>query len=124
MKKSDCAQQPAVTPPSATEQLPLPAIDFEARRTHCAMSKSRLLALLRSENRELHRVAEVIGREVWITFEGKQSAEVTSRLSQLGFGWNPKYRAWIHRCGWLDRRTMPHPRARHGSFFPADLFPA
>jgi hypothetical protein len=102
----------------------LPSIDFVLRRSNCALSMSRLLALLRKEKPEFYQLAEVVGRHVWISFGSKQAVSVTTALSQLGFHWNGEFQAWIHRCGWLDRRMMRHPRARFGSYFPADFFRA
>ena len=97
-----------------------PKIDLKRRFTNRALSTENLLVLLRSESPNFFAVAEVIGKLVWIQFDGKQPLPVTSALSELGFHWNNTRQAWQHPCGTLaDERASYDPRKRYGSYFAA-----
>ena len=77
----------------------LPKIDLALRRANRALKTENLLALLRSKTPNFFEIAEVVGKWVWIQFDGKQPATVTSVLSELGFHWNNTRQAWQHPCG-------------------------
>jgi hypothetical protein len=63
-------------------------IDFIRRKANRALETKRLLALLESDVPKFFGLAEVVGKWVWIQFAGKQPAEVTRILAELGFHWN------------------------------------
>jgi hypothetical protein len=66
----------------------------------------------------------VVGKWVWVQFDGKQPATVTNVLSELGFHWNNTRQAWQHPCGTIaDERADYDPRKRYGSYFAADVNP-
>jgi hypothetical protein len=70
-------------------------------------------------------IAEVVGKWVWIQFDGKQPVTITSVLSELGFHWNNTRQAWQHPCGTItDERADYDPRKRYGSYFAADRIAA
>jgi hypothetical protein len=99
-----------------------PLIDFVRRRVHRLLPADALLALLRKNAPEFFERAEVIGKWVWIQFEGRQSFETTRRLAEFGFHWNGVRQAWQHPCGtFVLTATVYDPRKRYGSYFPADL---
>ena len=99
----------------------LPKIDLALRRANRALKTENLLALLRSKTPSFFEIAEVVGKWVWIRFNGKQPSEVTRVLAQLGFHWNNTRQTWQHPCGTTpDRRAAYDPRKRYGSYFAAD----
>ena len=99
-----------------------PKINLELRRANRGLETEKLLALLRSETPNFFDVAEVVGKWVWIQFDGKQPVTVTSVLSELGFHWNNTRQAWQHPCGTIaDERATYDPRKRYGSYFAADI---
>jgi hypothetical protein len=89
-KKKNEAKAPANVRPSqsVSKTNTLPKIDFTLRYANRALNTENLLALLRRETPNFFELAEVVGKWVWIQFEGKQPSEVTMILSQLGFHWN------------------------------------
>jgi len=97
-----------------------PKIDLKRRFANRALNTEKLLALLRNEAPTFFALAEVVGKWVWIQFDGKQPVPVTSALSEYGFHWNNTRQAWQHPCGTIvnDRATYD-PRKRYGSYFAA-----
>ncbi|MCE0497331.1 MAG: hypothetical protein LV481_05220 [Methylacidiphilales bacterium] len=104
-------------PLSSTNRKP---IDFGRRRANRSLETAKLLALLEHETPKFFELAEVVGKWVWIQFAGRQPAQVTRILAELGFHWNNARKAWQHPCGTIgyDRATYD-PRQRYGSYFPA-----
>jgi hypothetical protein len=95
-------------------------IDFKRRFANRGLDTEKLLAVLRGEFPNFFQVAEVVGKWVWIQFDGKQPVQITSALSELGFHWNNTRQAWQHPCGTLtDDRANYDPRKRYGSYFAA-----
>jgi hypothetical protein len=100
-------------------------INLKRRFANRALNTEKLLALLFKEAPSFFDVAEVVGKWVWIQFDGKQPVPVTSALSELGFHWNNKRQSWQHPCGTIvDDRATYDPRQRYGSYFPSDAKPA
>jgi hypothetical protein len=126
-EQSSTGQTPAVetvaTPAPAPTPNPvaLPRISIEQRRRNRALPTESVLNLLRAEAPRFWEVAEVVGKWVWIRFEDKQPREITAALSELGFHWNTARQAWQHPCGTIAARTPRDPRAKYGSYFPADV---
>jgi hypothetical protein len=102
----------------------LPKIDLNRRNQNRALPMESLLNLIRKEAPDFWNVAEVVGKWVWIQFEGKQPREITAILSQLGFHWNNRRQVWQHPCGQVRARADFDPRRKYRSFFPADAKPA
>jgi hypothetical protein len=99
-----------------------PKINLKRRFANRSLNTEKVLALLRSEAPNFFAAAEVVGKWVWIQFDGKQPAFVTSALSELGFHWNNKRQSWQHPCGTIvDDRANYDPRQRYGSYFAADV---
>jgi hypothetical protein len=111
-----------------TEQLGTeerPKIDFGKRFANRSLNTDKLLALLRTEAPRFFELAEVVGKWVWIHFDGKQPSEVTSVLAELGFHWNNTRQTWQHPCGtYSEERATVDPRQKYGSHFAADMKPA
>src|SRR5580658_7951444 len=100
-------------------------INTARRHANRALNTNKLLALLRSETPNFFELAEVVGKWVWIQFDGKQPVTVTSVLSELGFHWNNKRQSWQHPCGlFRDQAVNFDPRKKYGSYFAADVMAA
>ena len=96
-------------------------IDFTRRNANRNLNTEKLLALLRRETPKFFELAEVVGKWVWIQFDGKQPVTVTAVLSELGFHWNNKRQSWQHPCGlFRDQSVNFDPRRKYGSYFAAD----
>jgi hypothetical protein len=102
----------------------LPKIDLVKRRRNRSLPTDRLLEMLHKESPRFWELAEVVGKWVWVQFEGKQPPLITAELSQLGFHWNYRRQIWQHPCGQIMNGANYDPRRRYGSFFPADQQPA
>ena len=112
---------------SRTEQVrsdntktPLARIDFKRRMSNRMLGTDQLLALLQQEAPRFFELAEVVGKWVWIHFDGKQPQTVTSLLAELGFHWNNRRQVWQHPCGRFTKGAEADPRNKYGSRFPAD----
>ena len=99
----------------------LPGIDFARRHRNRRLPTESLLTLIRRETPEFWELAEVVGRWVWIQFDGKQPRQITSALSEYGFHWNKRRQTWQHPCGTVAASSNQDPRRRYRSYFPADI---
>jgi hypothetical protein len=95
-------------------------IDLAARRYNRGLPTERVLRLLQTRAPRFWELAEVVGKWVWIRFEGKQPPQITGELSELGFHWNNRRQLWQHPCGQLIDSAIYDPRRKYGSYFPAD----
>jgi hypothetical protein len=100
-------------------------IDFRRRFYNRGLSTERVLDLLYHETPRFWELAEVVGRWIWIQFDGKQPATITASLAQLGFHWNQRRQTWQHPCGRFSRigSHPTDPRRKYRSYFPADIQP-
>jgi len=95
-------------------------IDHTARRRNRQLNTDGLLNMLTGAMPEVYRLAEVVGKWVWVQFSETPPAEIRQKLAQLGFHWNRERQAWQHPCGtFRDSASSQDPRERYGSFFPA-----
>jgi hypothetical protein len=95
-------------------------IDLAARQYNRGLPTERVLHLLQKKAPRFWELAEVVGKWVWIRFDGKQPPTITAELSELGFHWNNRRQVWQHPCGQVMSGVNYDPRRRYGSFFPAD----
>jgi hypothetical protein len=92
-------------------------IDFARREANRALNTEKLLSLLEREKPKFFELAEVVGKWVWIQFAGKQPAEVTRVLAELGFHWNKARQLWQHPCGlFRDRASRIDPRRKYACY--------
>jgi hypothetical protein len=97
-------------------------INFKRRFANRSLETDKLLGLLYNEAPRFFELAEVVGKWVWIQFDGKQPAQITRALSEFGFHWNNKRQSWQHPCGLNRDLSVPFdPRKKYGSYFPADV---
>ncbi len=94
-------------------------VDRLCRRRNRRLKTVAVLNLLAGVMPETYRLAEVVGRWVWVQFADAPAAEVRQRLSQIGFHWNRQRQAWQHPCGRFSLATTQDPREWYGSYFPA-----
>ena len=88
------------------------------------MPTGALLDLLGTRLPDVYRLAEVVGRWVWVQFKEVPAAEIRQQLAQFGFHWNRARQAWQHPCGLLhDEAATYDPRRRYGSYFAATAKP-
>jgi hypothetical protein len=95
-------------------------IDLAARRYNRGLPTERVLQLLQKNAPRFWELAEVVGKWVWIRFDGKQPPTITAELAELGFHWNNRRQVWQHPCGQVISGVYYDPRRKYGSFFPAD----
>jgi hypothetical protein len=116
---ANAVQQSSIKPDNRTK------INTARRHANRALNTEKLLALLRSEAPNFFELAEVVGKWVWIQFDGKQPVTVTAVLSELGFHWNNARQSWQHPCGlFRDQSVRFDPRKKYGSYFAAEQKPA
>ena len=99
-------------------------IDSEARKKNRTLPTDKVLAMLQTASPELFRLAEVVGKWIWVTFQQQPAAEIRQQLAQLGFHWNRERQAWQHPCGQFRLSSASDPRERYTSYHPADQKPA
>ena len=103
------------------DSAPRPAIDYNRRQANRALDTEKLLWILRNEAPRFFHMAEVVGNWVWIRFDDKQPAEVTSALSEFGFHWNRNRQVWQHPCAaYRPKASSRDPHTTYRSYFPAD----
>jgi hypothetical protein len=102
----------------------LPQIDFARRNRNRGLQTELLLNVIRREAPEFWDLAQVVGKWVWIQFDGKQPRQITATLAELGFHWNYRRQVWQHPCGTIAPISDQDPRRKYRSYFPADINPA
>ena len=114
------AVAPAQTETAATERKDnrLP-IDSEARKQNRSLPTPKVLSMLHKQLPAAYRLAEVVGKWVWVQFKEQPAAEVRQQLAQLGFHWNRDRQAWQHPCGQFSLSSAQDPREKYSSYRPA-----
>jgi len=95
-------------------------IDGAARQYNRGLPTDRVLKLLQSKAPRFWELAEVVGKWIWIRFDGKQPPAITAELSELGFHWNNRRQVWQHPCGQVMSGADFDPRRKYPCYFPAD----
>ena len=99
-------------------------IDREQRQQNRTLPTPKVLNLLIAKLPDVYRVAEVVGKWVWVQFTESPAAEIRQQLSELGFHWNGHRQAWQHPCGLFRDEAFPgDPRRKYRSYFAADEKP-
>jgi hypothetical protein len=96
-------------------------IDTEARKKNRTLPTPKVLNLLLTSSPELYRLAEVVGKWVWVTFKETPAAEIRQQLAQLGFHWNRERQAWQHPCGQFRLSSVQDPHEKYSSYYPARI---
>ena len=88
-------------------------IDSEARKKNRTLPTEKVLNLLLNSAPELYRLAEVVGKWIWVSFSEQPAPTVRQTLAQLGFHWNRTRQAWQHPGGALTPGTESDPREKY-----------
>ena len=120
--QNTAAAQPQTRGPSGTDRKDnrLP-IDTEARKANRTWPTAKVLQHLQTQMPDVFRVAEVVGKWVWVQFAEQPAAEIRQQLAQLGFHWNRERQAWQHPCGNFRLSSSQDPHERYESYFPARI---
>ena len=113
-RESEQSQQPAQKQDS---RLP---IDSEARKKNRTLPTPTVLQRLQASLPDVYRLAEVVGKWVWVSFSEQPAAEIRQQLAQLGFHWNRERQAWQHPCGQFSLSSPGDPHEKYASYHPAD----
>ena len=114
------AQSAEAQAPVAKQDNRLP-IDSEARKQNRTLPTPKVLNLLHTQLPAAYRLAEVVGKWVWVTFKEQPAAEVRQQLAQLGFHWNRERQAWQHPCGKFSLGSQTDPHEKYSSYQPARI---
>ena len=96
-------------------------IDSEARKQNRTLPTPKVLSALHQQLPAAYRLAEVVGRWVWVTFKEQPAAEIRQQLAQLGFHWNRERQAWQHPCGKFSLGSQQDPHEKYSSYRPASV---
>ena len=89
--------------------------DKQLAKQNRSMKAAAVLERLRADLPEVFELAEIVGRWVWITFDGKPAAAVRAYLLELGFHWNRKRGCWQHSGGVFCAQSPGDPRFKYGA---------
>ena len=112
------AEQTAAPAAKPDNRLP---IDSEARKQNRTLPTPKVLNALFTSLPDVYRVAEVVGKWVWVTFKEQPAAEIRQQLAQLGFHWNRDRQAWQHPCGQFSLSSSSDPHEKYSSYRPASV---
>jgi hypothetical protein len=98
-------------------------IDREERTKNRTLPTPKVLNQLLTKLPDAYRLAEVVGKWVWVQFKETPAAEIRQQLSQLGFHWNRQRQAWQHPCGQTSLSSIADPHEKYTSYFAADIRP-
>lgn len=96
-------------------------IDSEARKANRTLPTPKVLNLLHTQLPVAYRLAEVVGKWVWVQFKEQPAAEIRQQLAQLGFHWNRERQAWQHPCGQFRLSSAQDPHEKYSSYRPASI---
>jgi hypothetical protein len=99
----------------------LPPIDSEARKANRTLPTPKVLTLLHQQLPAAYRLAEVVGKWVWVHFKEQPAPEIRQSLAQLGFHWNRERQAWQHPCGQFSLSSSGDPHEKYSSYYPARI---
>jgi hypothetical protein len=95
-----------------------PYVNFAERDFNRKLSVEKVLEKLERWMPEQFKLAEVVGKWIWISFPEPPLERVRAELSQLGFHWNNTRKCWQHPCGETLPRGTQEPREKYEAWFP------
>lgn len=113
------APEGAVAPAQAEKKDNRLPIDSEARKANRTLPTPKVLTLLHQQLPAAYRLAEVVGKWIWVQFKEQPTAEIRQTLAQLGFHWNRDRQAWQHPCGQFSLGSHTDPHEKYSSYHPA-----
>ena len=96
-------------------------IDTEARKKNRTLPTPKVLNLLHTQLPAVYRLAEVVGKWVWVRFTEQPAAEIRQQLAQFGFHWNRERQAWQHPCGKFSLGSQQDPHEKYSSYYPVRI---
>ena len=114
------AEAPSAVAPVEKKDNRLP-IDRETRKANRTLPTPKVLNLLHTQLPAAYRLAEVVGKWVWVTFKETPAAEIRQQLAQLGFHWNRDRQAWQHPCGKFSLGSQADPHEKYSAYYPARI---
>src|SRR5256714_14176715 len=122
LSENDSAKTPATAPEkneTVTQNAPVkPYVNFAERDFNRTLSVEKVLEKLERWMPAQFKLAEVVGKWVWISFPDAPAERVRAELSQLGFHWNDVRKCWQHPCGETLPRGQQEPREKYDTWFP------
>ena len=118
---STAAPEGAVAPAQPERKDNRLPIDSEARKQNRTLPTPKVLHALLTTLPDVYRLAEVVGKWVWVTFKEQPTAEIRQQLAQLGFHWNRDRQAWQHPCGQFSLSSSADPHEKYSSYRPAAI---
>jgi len=112
------AAQPEAVAQKPDNRLP---IDRQQRTKNRTLPTPTVLQRLQTSLPDVYRLAEVVGKWVWVSFSEQPAAEIRQQLAQLGFHWNRERQAWQHPCGQFSMGSPADPHEKYQSYHPADV---
>jgi hypothetical protein len=109
----------AVAPASTDRKDNRLPIDSEARKANRSLPTPKVLSLLHQQLPDVYRLAEVVGKWVWVRFQECPCGTHRQQLAQLGFHWNRERQAWQHPCGQFSLSSSGDPREKYSHYHPA-----
>ena len=104
---------------TVTQNAPVkPFVNFAERDFNRKLSVEKVLEKLERWMPEQFKLAEVVGKWIWITFPEPPIERIRAELSQLGFHWNNTRKCWQHPCGETLPRGQGEPREKYDAWFP------
>lgn len=94
-------------------------IDSEARKANRSLPTPKVLSALHQQLPDVYRIAEVVGKWVWVQFKESPCDTHRQQLAQLGFHWNRERQAWQHPCGKFSLGSQADPHEKYSSYHPA-----
>ena len=105
---------------TATQDAPVkPYVNFAEREFNRTLRVEKVLEKLQRWMPEQFKLAEVVGKWIWISFSEPPLERVRADLSQLGFHWNNTRKCWQHPCGQTLPRGTQEPRDKYEAWFPS-----
>jgi hypothetical protein len=106
-------EQQQSTKQTASEQnTSVVRVDFAKRQENRQLPTEKVLELLKRWLPVAFERAEVVGKWIWVAFDGKQPQALTAQLSELGFHWNNRRQVWQHPCGVFKGEAVD-PRSKY-----------
>ena len=118
--ENQTATTPETKTETATQDAPVkPYVNFAEREFNRTLSVEKVLEKLQRWMPEQFKLAEVVGKWIWISFPESPAERVRADLSQLGFHWNNTRKCWQHPCGQTLPRGTQEPRDKYEAWFPS-----
>jgi len=115
------ASAPATAPEQTERKDNRLPIDSEARKQNRTLPTPKVLSLLHQQLPDVYRLAEVVGKWVWVRFQECPCGTHRQQLAQLGFHWNRERQAWQHPCGQFSLSSSADPHEKYSSYYPARI---